>query len=118
MRIVASACLVLAILFMVGCGLTDQQKTDLGKVSAIEQKANAAATSADLMKATGRLDNIEKFLNDKTATGLKKSLADFLNPAPDTGKKAAGGGKATPAPTPTPTPTKGTGKTKGAGKTK
>jgi hypothetical protein len=109
MRIVASACLVLAVLFMVGCQqLTDAQKADLGKVSSIEAKANK--TAADLDKAINdpamglikKVADIEKFLGDKNSKfGVGQYAPPPAAPTP-TGVKP--GGTGTPAPTPAPAP--------------
>jgi len=84
MRIVASACLVLAILFMVGCQqLTDKQKADLDKVSSIEAKANKTATDFD--KAIG-----------DPAAGLAKKVADIEAFLKDKGSKFGGYGAPPP----------------------
>jgi len=71
MRIVASACLVLAILFMVGCGTSAEDKkliTDQGtKIQTLESnvKALQAIANADLQK---KIADIEAFLKDPKST--------------------------------------------------
>lgn len=117
MRIVASACLVLAILFMVGCGTSAEDKkmiTEQGaKITTIEK------TVGDMGKATmdmaKKVDDIEAF--------LKLKYKDF-GVTPDAMKKPAEapkGGKApakAPEPAKTPEPTKAPAKAKEPGKTK
>jgi len=116
MRIVASACLVIAVLLMVGCQqMTDQQKTDLGKIPAIEKTVGMAAKQADFEALKVKVEAIEKFLGDKAS---KFGGAPYG--AVDTSKKAAPGGK-TPAPapaTPAPKPEKKPAATKAPAKTK
>lgn len=120
MRIVASACLVLAILFMVGCQqLTDAQKADLGKISSIEAKANK--TTADFDKAINdpamglmkKVADIEKFLGDKNS---RFGVGQFAPPATPTTPAVKPGEKPVP---PAPAPkVKEPAKTKEPGKTK
>jgi len=115
-RIVASACLVLAVLLMVGCQqLTDAQKADIGNIQSIQKTANAAAKQADLDALKATVAQIETFLKDP------KSKFGAYGLPPDTSKKVAPGAKGAGTPPATPPakpPEKGTGKTKGAGKTK
>jgi len=112
MRIAASACLVLAILFMVGCGTSAEDKTAI--------KANTDAIAAlqkqvtDMSKAAGDMNAkvmaIEKFLGDKNA-----KIGTYGMP-PDTTKKPAEVVKGKPAapaaPKKAPEPKKEPGKTK------
>lgn len=74
MRIVTTACTVLAILFAVGCQqLTEKQKADLDKISSIEAKLNKLETEYN--KAinepneglTKKVADIEAFLKDKNS---------------------------------------------------
>jgi len=119
MRIVASACLVLAVLFMVGCQqLTDAQKADLGKVSSIEAKANK--TAADFEKAINdpaaglnkKVADIEAFLKD-----AKSKFGAYGAPAPEAKPAVAPKPGEKPAPAPAPK-AKEAPKTKEPGKTK
>lgn len=117
MRIVASACLVIAILFMVGCGTSAEDKkmiTEQGaKITTLEK------TVGDMGKAT--MDMTKKVADVEAF--LKLKFKDYGVP-PDTMKKPADapkGGKApakAPEPAKTPEPTKAPAKAKEPGKTK
>jgi hypothetical protein len=111
MRIVASACLVLAILFMVGCGTSAEDKKAIQ-----DNTAALTAMKADMAKATtamtamqAKIDDIVKFLDNP-----KSAFGKFTPPA------APAVAPATGAKTPeTKTPaTKAPEKTKEPGKTK
>lgn len=100
MRIVASACLVLAILFMVGCGTSAEDKkmiTEQGaKITTIEKRAG------DMEKAT--MDMAKKVTDIET---YLKSKDPKYGAPPDTIKKAPvppTGGKTPPPTTPPTTP--------------
>jgi len=89
MRIVASVCLVLAVLFMVGCGTSAEDKkmiTDQGaKIQALEKaKTDMEKPIAEMNKKIG---DIEAF--------LKLKFKDYGVP-PDTMKKAEPGKKGEP----------------------
>lgn len=92
MRIVASACLVLAILFMVGCGTSAEDKkmiTDQGaKIATLEKGlADMTKMATDMgVKVTA----METFLKD-----AKSKFGGFGAP-PDTMKKAEAGKKVEP----------------------
>jgi len=116
MRIVASACLVLAILFMVGCGTSAEDKkmiTEQGaKITTLEK------TTGDMGKAVA---DMGKKLTDVEAF-LKLKFKDYGAP-PDTMKKPEpppkGGKTPAPAAPKTETPAgKAPAKAKEPGKTK
>jgi len=91
MRIVASACLVLAILFMVGCGTSAEDKkmiTEQGaKITTLEK------TVGDMGKAT--MDMAKKIADVEAF--LKLKFKDYGVP-PDTMKKAPEAPKGAKAP--------------------
>jgi len=86
MRIVASACLVLVILFMVGCGASAEDKKAItdntAAITALTAQVNGMKPMADQMNA--RLTTIETFLKDPKS---KFGTGAFMAP-PDTTKKA------------------------------
>jgi len=92
MRIVASVCLVIAVLFMVGCGTSAEDKKmiqDQGAKIQTLEKANtdAAKMAGDMTKKVGE---IEAF--------LKLKFKDYGVP-PDTMKKVEPAKKGAPAKT-------------------
>jgi len=117
MRIVASACLVLAILFMVGCGTSAEDKKMIQehatKIQTLEKKVGDMEKSA--------MDMAKKFADVETF--LKGKFKDYGAPPADTMKKPEppkGGKTPTPEPPKKEEPTKGKGPAKGKepGKTK
>jgi len=94
MRIVASACLVLAILFMVGCGTSAEDKTAIktntDNIAALQK--SVSDMTANVQKMTTDLGNVETFLKDKTAK------FGMYGMPPDTTKKLTQQPKPAPAP--------------------
>lgn len=118
MRIVASACLVIAILFMVGCGTSAEDKkmiTEQGaKITTLEK------TVGDMGKATmdmaKKLTDVETFLKGKFKDyGAPDSTKTTTTTTTTKTTKTS-----TPPPTTPPTtpPTKAPAKAKEPGKTK
>lgn len=91
MRIVASACLVLAIVFMVGCGTTQEEKTAIksatDKITALETaKAGMDKTVGDIAK---KITDIETYLKSKDPKyGVPPDT--MKKPEPPKGGKPAG----------------------------
>lgn len=93
MRIVASACLVLAILFMVGCGTSAEDKAAIKKhgedITKVEKKAGDVEKMAqDLAK---KIDVIEKYLTANPIGKAKFPPEEVKPPVPPppTGKVEA-----------------------------
>jgi len=93
MRIVASACLVLAVLFMVGCGTSAEDKKmiqDQGaKITTLENAQKAFLAKADYDKKIGEIE-----------TFLKGKFKDYGVPPPEVKPPEAGkpGAAAKPEP--------------------
>jgi len=114
MRKVASACLVLAILLMVGCGTSAEDKkmiTDQGaKIAALEKSVADMTKMATDMGA--KVTAMETFLKDA------KSKFGGYGVAPDTMKKAEAGKPAAKEPAKTEPKKKEAAPAKEPGKTK
>jgi len=95
MRIVASACLVLAILFMVGCGTSAEDKkliTDQGtKIQTLEASVKALQAEK-LASMDKKIGDIEAFLKDP-----KSAFGKFGAPVPAAVTPGTPGGTPPPA---------------------
>jgi len=116
MRIVASACLVLVVLFMVGCGASAEDKAAIkantDAIAQMKAQADAMKPAADAMNA--KLMAIETFLKDPKAKfgmyGMPPDTTKKPEPTKPMGKPAAPKGTGAPAKKAAPTPGPGTGK--------
>ncbi|MEO0108356.1 MAG: hypothetical protein ABIK62_04205 [candidate division WOR-3 bacterium] len=84
MRIVASVCLVLALVFMVGCGTSAEDKQAIQKNTTEINKVqkDVAELQKNVTDLTKKVGDIETFLKDP------KSKFGTYGVAPDTTKKA------------------------------
>jgi len=116
MRIVASACLVLAILFMVGCGMssTDKQALTDNTTAIAKMNTDMAAAKTMMMALSAKVDSIATFLKDPKSKfgGFEVAAPTPATPAPNTK------GGTTPPPAGTPPTTKTTTPKKTAPKSK
>jgi len=115
MRIVASACLVLVILFMVGCGTSAEDKKLIQeqgtKLTQVDKKVGDIEKMAQDMGK--KLGDVETFLKDG-----KSKFGGYGAPPPEV-KPPAKPGEKPAAPAPAEKPKSGTpAKTKEPGKTK
>lgn len=84
MRIVASVCLALVLLLMIGCGTSAEDKTKITNLETMTKTMDGAVKThgTDIVALKDKIAQIEKFLGDKTS-----KFGAYGMPA-DTGKKA------------------------------